>query len=216
VDEVEEGAAADLVVVGVAGIDRHVDAARVAFPGALGAERIEVEAVAATHLRDEGKLGGEVEHPGVRPLLRGAAVLHEAVEDVAVVGGGTGEDAAAGAEALVDHEVVEDFGPPLLILTFGTRDPIGDTVEHVGEVFVTRLEVLPFGDGDGMGVERVDARVGGSGFVGHGGLLEGGMECEGPLAPLDAVATGSDCGGVAERPGIGRRLEDPRGRCGPA
>src|SRR5690606_29563977 len=79
------------------------------------------------------------------------AVLHEAVEDVAVLGGGAGQDPAAGTEALFDHEPVELRGRVLALLSrLRLGHPTGHSLEHVEHRLVSRLEVLPSRDLDGV------------------------------------------------------------------
>src|SRR5690606_3677940 len=105
--QVQEGAGADLLVISVLRVDGEVEPAYLAAEAALGAERVEVDSVAAAHLGDQGELGGEVEYPLAGARHFGSAVLHEAVENVAVQRVGAGQHPAAGAEPLGDHELVE-------------------------------------------------------------------------------------------------------------
>src|SRR5690606_12275630 len=80
--EVEARARPDGLVVGVSGVYRQEEPADLAGEAALGRDRVEVQAVAAADLGHEGELRREPQHPGVRALGLGAAVLDEAVEDV--------------------------------------------------------------------------------------------------------------------------------------
>src|SRR5690606_40029833 len=92
------------LVVGVGVANGDVGGADLARVGALGGEAVEVEAVAAADLGDEGELLGEVQYALGGAVVVGVAVLHEAVEEVPVAAAGAGADAAArDGGVVVDH-----------------------------------------------------------------------------------------------------------------
>src|SRR5690606_19453087 len=88
--EVEERAGPDGLVVWMRPGDGEVEPAGPASEAALRGDGVEVQAVAAADLGDERELRGEPQDPRVRALGLRAAVLHEAVEHVAVFGGSAG------------------------------------------------------------------------------------------------------------------------------